>query len=89
MRPDDFFRATGLDRTTYPEWRDGILEAEASGAALSHGARFYPGYPRWPLERVRPRLWPPLDRTLARRRCVNRLGRELPSRRALSRLLFV
>jgi SagB-type dehydrogenase family enzyme len=87
MHPDAFFRATELGPTTYPEWRDTILEAEALGAALPQEVRSYPGYPRWPLGRVRSRLWPPLDRTLARRRCVNRLGRTLPSRRALSRLL--
>jgi SagB-type dehydrogenase family enzyme len=87
MRPDAFFRATELDRTSYPEWRDGILAADASGAALPAGTRTYPGYPSWPLPRVRPRLWPPLDRALARRRCVNRLTEVLPSRRALSRLL--
>jgi SagB-type dehydrogenase family enzyme len=85
MHPDAFFRATALDRTTYPEWRDGILEAEA----VPQEIRSYPGYPRWPLGRVRPRLWPPLDRALARRRCVNRLGRALPSRKVLSRLLAV
>jgi SagB-type dehydrogenase family enzyme len=83
MHPDAFFRATALDRTTYPEWRDGILAAEAPPPEV----RSYPGYLRWPLTRVRPRLWPPLDRALARRRCVNRLGRALPSRRAMSRLL--
>ncbi len=88
MHPDSFFRATELGPTTYPEWRDAILEAEASGTALPQEVRSYPGYPRWPLERSRPRLWPPLDRTLARRRCINRLGRSLPSRRALSRLLL-
>jgi SagB-type dehydrogenase family enzyme len=87
MHPDAFFRATELGPTTYAEWRDGILEAEASGAALSQPVRSYPGYPRWPLGRVRPRLWPPLDRTLARRRCVNRLARALPARQVLSRLL--
>jgi SagB-type dehydrogenase family enzyme len=87
MPADAFFRQTELDRTTWPEWRDGVLEAEATGAARPQEVRSYPGYPRWPLPRVRPRLWPPLDRTLARRRCVNRLGRELPSRSTLSRLL--
>jgi SagB-type dehydrogenase family enzyme len=88
MHPDAFFRATELDRTTYPAWRDGILQAEASGAARPPGARSYSGYPRWPLVRVRPRLWPSLERTLARRRCVNRLGAAPPSRRELSRLLL-
>jgi SagB-type dehydrogenase family enzyme len=79
--------STELDRTSFPAWRDGILEAEASGAAHPGQPRSYPGYPRWPLERVRPRLWPPLDRTLLRRRCRYPLGAELPSRRQLSRIL--
>jgi SagB-type dehydrogenase family enzyme len=87
MPTDIFFRATELDRTTYPEWRDGILASESAGASLPGEVRSYPGYPRWPLPSVRPRLWPPLDRVLSRRRCVNRLGRSLPSQRALSRLL--
>jgi SagB-type dehydrogenase family enzyme len=78
---------TELDPTTYPAWRDAILEAEASGAALPGEPRSYPGYPRVPLERVRPRLWPPLDRALAARRSVYPLGTKQPSRRTLSRLL--
>jgi SagB-type dehydrogenase family enzyme len=76
-----------LDRTTYPAWRDRILEAEASGAALPGEPRSYPGYPRWPLDRVRPRLWVSLDRVLARRRCLRDLDTALPPRRTLSRLL--
>jgi SagB-type dehydrogenase family enzyme len=76
-----------LDATTYPEWRDGILAAEASGAALPTPPRSYPGYPRWPLDRVRPRLSGSIDRLLARRRCARAVGTALPSRRDLSRLL--
>jgi SagB-type dehydrogenase family enzyme len=87
MRTDTFFRWAELDRTAYPAWRDGIMEAEATGAALPGEPRSYPGYPCWPLERLRRRLWPPLDRVLARRRCAYPLGRRLPSRRTLSRLL--
>jgi SagB-type dehydrogenase family enzyme len=87
MNPGAYFRQTELDRTTYPGWRDGILAAEASGAALPGEPRSYPGYPRWPLPRCRPRLWPALDRVLARRRCVYPLGVELPSRPKLARLL--
>jgi SagB-type dehydrogenase family enzyme len=78
-----------LDAASYPEWRDHILDAEASGAALPGEPRSYPGYPSWPLDRVRPRLWGSLDRVLARRRCVRDLGTALPSRRVLSRLLQV
>lgn len=76
-----------LDATSYPEWRDGIVTAEANGTALPGEPRTYPGYPRWPLDRVRPRLWGSLDRVLARRRCQRELSTALPSRRVLSRLL--
>jgi SagB-type dehydrogenase family enzyme len=89
MSVDAFFRWTELDRSTYPAWRDGILEAEASGSAMPAPPRSYPGYPRWTLERVRPRLWPSLDRVLSRRRCVYPLGTALPSRRRISRLLQI
>jgi SagB-type dehydrogenase family enzyme len=77
-----------LDATSYPEWLDGIVAAEASGAALPGEPRSYPGYPRWPLDRVRPRLLGSLDRVLARRRCRRELSSALPSRRVLSRLLW-
>jgi SagB-type dehydrogenase family enzyme len=88
MNADLFYRWTELDATTYPAWRDGILAAEASGAALPGEPRSYPAYPRRLLDRVRRRLWPSLDRTLAARRCVYPLGTAQPSRRTLSRLLF-
>jgi hypothetical protein len=87
MNLDAFFRVTELDRTTCPAWRDAIIEAEASGAAMPAPPRSYPGYPRWPLTRVRLRLWPALDRVLALRRSATALGTTLPSRRKLSRLL--
>lgn len=76
-----------LDAVSYPEWRDAIVEAEASGEALPGEPRCYPGYPCWPLDRVRPRLFASLDRVLARRRCRRDLGTALPRRRILSRLL--
>jgi SagB-type dehydrogenase family enzyme len=76
-----------LDATSYPEWRDGIVAAEASGEALPGAPRSYPGYPRWPLDRVRPRLWGSLDRVLTQRRCQRELSTALPARRILSRLL--
>jgi SagB-type dehydrogenase family enzyme len=78
-------RRTELDRTSFPEFRDRILAHDESGEAFV--ARSYPGYPRWPLPAGAPRLWPPLERVLWRRRSVRRLGSELPSRRALGRLL--
>jgi SagB-type dehydrogenase family enzyme len=76
-----------LDAASYPEWRDRIAAAELSGEALPGPPRSYPGYPRWPLERLRPRLWGSLDRVLGRRRCQRDLSTALPSRRILSRLL--
>jgi SagB-type dehydrogenase family enzyme len=88
MKTDLFFRWTELDRSSFPDWRDAILDAEASGAALPAPPRSYPGYPRWPLPRLRPRLWPALERVLARRRCTYPLGTALPSPRALGRLLL-
>jgi SagB-type dehydrogenase family enzyme len=87
MSAEAFFAATELDRTTYPGWRDGIVEAEASGAALPGPPRSYPGYPRRPLPHLRPRLWPALDRVLARRRCAYPPGTTLPPPRVLARLL--
>jgi SagB-type dehydrogenase family enzyme len=77
------FRATQLDRTTYPAWRDGILAA----SPVLPPPRSYPGYPVQRLPRSIPRLWPPLDRVLRLRRSVNELSTELPSRRTLGRLL--
>src|ERR1700752_547501 len=76
-----------LDAASYPEWREAIVAAEASGAAMPGAPRTYPGYPRWPLDRVRPRLWGSLERVLARRRCLRNLSTALPPRRILSRLL--
>ena len=78
-----------LDRTTYPTFRDAVIAAEASGDAAPQPPRSYPGYPRVELVRVRPRWWPSLDRILARRRSVRRLGARQPSRKQLSRLLQI
>lgn len=85
MTDDAFYRLTELDRTNWPEIRDRILRFEHD-AALSE-PRSYPGYPRWPLDRVGPRLWPPLDRVLHARRCPRQLGTALPARKTLTRLL--
>lgn len=83
-RPAMSIRATELDRTRYPAWRDAILRAPAELPP----PRRYPGYPTVALPRLLPRLWPPLDRTLRLRRCANELDAALPSRRTLARLLF-
>ena len=76
-----------LDASSYPEWRDGILATEAAGLAAPGEPRTYPGYPRWPLERVRPRRLAAFDRALATRRCSRSLGTEQPDRITLGRLL--
>lgn len=76
-----------LDATSYPEWRDAIAAAEATGAALPGEPRTYPGYPRWPLDPVRPRWRPSFDRVLGERRCLRDLDPSLPPGPVLSRLL--
>jgi SagB-type dehydrogenase family enzyme len=86
MSVEAFYRLTELDRTTWPEVRDTILSfASEEGAGEP---RSYPGYPRWPLPRCRPRLWPGLEITLSRRRSTAMLGDAIPSRAALARLLY-
>jgi SagB-type dehydrogenase family enzyme len=87
MSAHTFYRATELDRTSFPAWLEEIAAAEASGAALPGQPRSYPGYPRWPLPLTRKRWLVSLDRALARRRCAAVLGASLPSREQLGRLL--
>ena len=87
--PCSSIRDTELDRARWPEFLHAV-ESFGSGGPIE--ARSYPGYPSWPLEAVKPRLWPPLDRTLAQRRSPRDPG-SLPkaaplSRRTLSRLLY-
>jgi SagB-type dehydrogenase family enzyme len=82
---DPFFRWTELDAASFPEWRERIVAFEPDSE--DHEPRSYAGYPRWPLPAVRARLWPPLDRILARRRRHGRLGTTAPRRSALARLL--
>jgi len=77
--------ATELDATNFPEWRERMLSFESSPAAIE--PRTYPGYPRWPLLRVAPRHWPPLDRSLMQRRSATTFSAAMPSKRLLSRLL--
>ena len=86
--PDAFLRRTELDRETFPDLRERIARAETDGDAAVFRARSYPGYPRWPLERVRPRRWGAgLEAVLAARRCHAVLDPSMPDRRVLSRLL--
>ena len=79
------FRLPELDRTNWPELREQILAYAPDDPHPE--PRSYPGYPRWELPKVGPRLWPPLDRVL-RARCSHRqLSDETPSRKTLGRLL--
>lgn len=80
-----FLRDSELDRTSYPEMRDRIVAFEQE--APLHETRSYPGYPRVELERCRPRALAGLEKALVERRCHRRLGREMPSKRTVSRLL--
>jgi SagB-type dehydrogenase family enzyme len=84
---DAFLRRTELDRTTFPALRERIAQAEFE--AFVPRARSYPGYPRWVLERVRPRRWSgaSLEGVLATRRSAPALSTATPHRRILSRLL--
>jgi len=79
----EFFRATELDRTTLPEWRERILAYEPEDAP----PRAYPGYPRWPLPRVARRFGPTLDGVLRQRRAALALDTTLPAAKVLARLL--
>jgi SagB-type dehydrogenase family enzyme len=85
MSDETFYRLTELDRTTWPEFRERVLDF-APDQAIGE-PRSYPGYPRWALLRCRPRAWPALETTLWRRRSASVLSTELPSRGQLSRLL--
>jgi SagB-type dehydrogenase family enzyme len=76
---------TELDATTMPALAERI--ALASSEPLQ--PRSYPGYPTWPLDRVRPRRLASLDRALIRRQCHRELTTTTPSRRLLSRLLYL
>jgi SagB-type dehydrogenase family enzyme len=83
--PLAFYRWSELDRTTYPDLRERVASFEDDGRAGE--PRSYPGYPRFPLRRSRPRLFPGLERTLLLRRSARSLGERLPPRGALGRLL--
>ena len=81
----DFHRLTELNRTTWPEVRDQILNHTHDGPLGV--PRSYPGYPSWPLLHCRPRPWPALEKTLWTRRSAAQLTTALPARATLSRLL--
>lgn len=80
-----FLRLTELDRTTFPEMRELIAQAEAEGTPTE--PRSYPGYPRLPLERLRNRRLKGFDGVLTGRRCLRQLSTATIPRRILSRLL--
>lgn len=81
-----FLRYSELDRTKFPDLRERMAQAELEGFDLQ--PRSYPGYPQWPLVRVRPaRFQRSLEAALAARRCVAALGAATPDRRVLSRLM--
>jgi SagB-type dehydrogenase family enzyme len=81
----DAFTLTELDETNFAEFRDCIIKVESEG--LEHEARTYPGYPNWPLERLRPRLFVNLEKTLLERRSKRNIDRKPLSKQELSRLL--
>jgi SagB-type dehydrogenase family enzyme len=83
--PRVFFRQSELDRTSWPELREQMLGYNPDDPHPE--PRTYPGHPRWPLPRLRPRLWPSLDRVLTARRSHRLLSGEAPGRKILSRLL--
>ena len=74
-----------LDRTTWPEVRDQIVNFTHDGALGE--PRSYPGYPSWSLVRCWARPWPSLENTLVRRRTAAKLTTAMPPRATLSRLL--
>ena len=76
-----------LDAANYPELRDGIVRYGAEHPGETFEPRSYPGYPRWPLDKVRPTRWGSLEKSLTRRRSATTLSAEMPSRSILSRVL--
>ena len=85
MPPLDLHRQTELDRTTWPDVRDQIVNFTHDGSLGEW--RSYPGYPSWPLAHCRPRFWPSLERILWSRRSTAKLTTSLPDQATLSRLL--
>ena len=78
-----FLLLTELDETTMPALHEQMARVEM----VDPTPRSYPGYPAWPLDRVRPRWRKSLDRALLDRQCARWVSEETPSRKSLSRLL--
>ena len=82
-----------LDRTSFPRWRDRIarVEEELEDEPAENLPRSYPGYPTWPLPRVRRRrrLFESLGSALLGRRSARSLDSEMPPARALARILWL
>lgn len=77
-----------LDKTSFPAWRERIAAADAdAGERDAPALRAYPGYPTWPLPRLRARPFARLDSALASRRITRALSVRLPEASALGRLL--
>ena len=79
------FRLPELDRTNWPELREQIVGYAPDDPHPQ--PRSYPGYPRWPLPRPRPRLWPSLARVLRSRRSHRLLTDETPSPKLLAHIV--
>jgi len=60
-----YFYRYELDQTKLPDFFEGIIQVEQEGAI--HSSRTYPGYPQWKLEKVKPKLWSNLEKTLLSR----------------------
>ena len=85
MTSIDLHRLTELDRTTWPDVRDQIVNFTHDGTLGE--PRSYPGYPCWPLVHCRPRAWSSLEKALWSRRSATKLATSLPDCATLSRLL--
>jgi SagB-type dehydrogenase family enzyme len=80
-----WLRMTELDDVSAPELAERIASADEEGADIR--PRSYPGYPRWPLPRSRPRWLPAFDRVLCARRSERWLATAFPTRRTLGAIL--
>lgn len=81
-----FFYRYELDQTKLSDFFEGIIQVEQEGAV--HSSRTYPGYPKWLLEKVKPKLWSNLEKTLLSRRSARKFETEMLSCKTLSRILF-